>query len=155
MKEIKRKVIGMLFLITGLVGVITGIIVAAGHVLCLPFLNLPIVPDASVGLVLGGFITSFIGLGIFTNWDRKNNTGKNKTGKNEDVETKKELPKRVLLTILLKDYNKIEKLVKEGKYKSRNVFVQIAVKRLIEEEIGSTPMDDETINLLKKALHIT
>lgn len=149
MKEIKRKIIGMLFLTAGLVGVITGIIVVAGYVLYLPFLNLPIVSDASVGLVLGGTIVSFIGLGIFTNWNRKD-----KTGKNEDAETRKEPPKRVLLTILLKDYNKIEKLVKEGKYKSRNIFVQIAVKRLIAEEIGSTPMDDKTIKLIKKALHI-
>jgi metal-responsive CopG/Arc/MetJ family transcriptional regulator len=61
--------------------------------------------------------------------------------------------KGFMLTLPSKDCEEIERLVKERKYKNRNDFVDKAVKKLIDEKIPFE-MSEETIKMLKKALHI-
>jgi Arc/MetJ-type ribon-helix-helix transcriptional regulator len=62
--------------------------------------------------------------------------------------------KRFYQTLAQRDIGLIEKLVSEGKYKNRDIFIQMAVKKLLEEEIGSVKMNEEALQIIKKALKI-
>lgn len=61
---------------------------------------------------------------------------------------------RFTQTLAPKDIEKIKKLVEEGKFKTRGDFVQFAVKKLLEEEIGTVQMDEKALSIIKKALNI-
>lgn len=60
--------------------------------------------------------------------------------------------KRIRITLPLKDYETIEKLVEIGRYESVNDFVNKAIKRLLEEEVVSIEMDEKTVKMIKEAL---
>ena len=59
---------------------------------------------------------------------------------------------RIETTIPLKEYKKIEKLVKEERYKSPSDFFKKAVLQLIEEEISKVELDRKTILAIKRVL---
>lgn len=62
--------------------------------------------------------------------------------------------KKISCQLPIKEYKSIEKLVDSGRYKSVNDFVQIAVRKLIAEEIGRAEMDEKTLKSIRRALGI-
>ena len=63
--------------------------------------------------------------------------------------------KRISLTLAIKDYECIERLVASGRYKSVDDFVQIAVRKLIAEEIGGVELDEKALKSIRKTFGIT
>jgi Arc/MetJ-type ribon-helix-helix transcriptional regulator len=70
------------------------------------------------------------------------------------MEEKKLKSNKFSQTLAPKDLENIYKLVTEGRYKSRGDFVQFAVKKLLDEEIGSVEVDEEALRIIKKALKL-
>lgn len=60
---------------------------------------------------------------------------------------------RISCEIPIKEYRCIERLVDSGKYKSINDFVQVAVRKLLAEEMG-VDLDAKTLKMIMEALGI-
>lgn len=86
--------------------------------------------------------------------------GKNEMKKEEEIEKREEKKmvkkksKSVHGTVAIRDYGNIEKLVDEGKYRSSSDFVQVAIRKLLAEEIGGVEVDKDTLKIIKQALEI-
>lgn len=62
--------------------------------------------------------------------------------------------KRISVTVSSQDYQQIENLVKIGRYRNKGDFVNMAIKRLLAEEVGPIEIDKKTLETIKKALGI-
>lgn len=64
-----------------------------------------------------------------------------------------QMNKKISFLLPIEDYKKIKMLVKEGRYKSINNFIQIAIKNLLRMELGIN-ISEKDLKVLRKILGI-